>query len=53
MGRYLRDALLGLIACAQLLGSAHAAAAAGQPACSAGSNCPASAPCCGGAFFNH
>jgi hypothetical protein len=48
MGRYLRDALLGLVACCQLLGYAQAAAAAGQPTCGANNNCPSSAPCCGG-----
>jgi hypothetical protein len=47
MGRYLRDALLGLVACSQLFGVR--AATSSQPTCGPNNNCPSSAPCCGGA----
>jgi hypothetical protein len=50
MGRYLRDALLGLVACSQLLLGVRAAIA---PTCGPNNNCPSSAPCCGGAFSVH
>ena len=53
MGRYLREVLLGLVACSQLLPGARAAAAAGQATCGPNNNCPSSAPCCGGSSSVH